>query len=271
MLRTIQGTEVPAIGFGTWELVGDDTFPGVTAALELGYRHIDTAQVYENEAAVGEAIAASGIDRDEIFLTTKVWNDQLTPEKIKRSTEESLAKLKTDHVDLLLVHWPLRLGKLEANLAAFVELMEAGATRHIGVSNFTPDHLRRALDAAPIFTNQVEHHAYLAQPELLALTAEHGILFTAYSPLARGELLADPAVVAIAEERGATPAQVLLRWVLDEGDHVAVIPKATKRERIEENLGALDVELTDGDRDALASLDRGKRQVDPPWAPDWAR
>ncbi|HEX7134882.1 MAG TPA: aldo/keto reductase [Iamia sp.] len=271
MLRTIQGTEVPAIGFGTWELVGDDTFPGVTAALELGYRHIDTAQVYENEAAVGDAIVASGIDRDEIFLTTKVWNDQLTPEKIKRSTAESLEKLKTDHVDLLLVHWPLRLGKLEANLAAFVELMEAGATRHIGVSNFTPDHLRRALDAAPIFTNQVEHHAYLAQPELMALTAEHGLLFTAYSPLARGELLTDPAVVAIAEERGATPAQVLLRWVLDEGDHVAVIPKATKRERIEENLGALDVELTDGDRDALASLDRGKRQVDPPWAPDWAR
>ncbi len=271
MLRTIQGTEVPAIGFGTWELVGDDTFPGVTAALELGYRHIDTAQVYENEAAVGDAIVASGLDRDEIFLTTKVWNDELTPEGIKRSTHESLAKLKTDHVDLLLVHWPVRLDHLEENLQAFVELAESGATRHIGVSNFTPDQLRRALDLAPVFTNQVEHHAYLAQPDLLALTAEHDVLFTAYSPLARGELLADPAVRAIAEERGATPAQVLLRWILDEGDHVAVIPKATSRERIAENLGALDVELNEGDRDALAALDRGRRQVDPAWAPDWAR
>jgi 2,5-diketo-D-gluconate reductase B len=271
MLRTIQGTEVPALGFGTWELVGDDTLPGVTAALELGYRHIDTAQVYENEAAVGDAIAASGLDRDEIFLTTKVWNDNLTPEGIKSSTHESLSKLKTDHVDLLLVHWPVRLEHLEQNLAALVELVDAGAARHIGVSNFTPDLLRRALDAAPIFSNQVEHHAYLAQPDLLALTAEHDILFTAYSPLARGDLLTDAAVVAIAEERGATPAQVLLRWVLDEGDHVAVIPKATKRERIAENLGALDVELTEGDRDVLAALDRGKRQVDPPWAPDWAR
>jgi 2,5-diketo-D-gluconate reductase B len=271
MLRTIQGTEVPAIGFGTWELVGDDTFPGVTAALELGYRHVDTAQVYENEAAVGDAIVASGLDRDEIYLTTKVWKDHLTPESIKSSTYESLEKLKTDHVDLLLMHWPLALDRLEENLAAFVELAEAGATRHIGVSNFTPDLLRRALDAAPIFSNQVEHHAYLAQPDLLALTAEHDVLFTAYSPLARGDLLTDPAVVAIAEERGATPAQVLLRWILDEGDHVAVIPKATARERIEENLAALDVELAEGDRDVLAALDRGKRTVDPPWAPDWAR
>lgn len=271
MLRTIQGTEVPAIGFGTWELVGDDTVPGVTAALELGYRHIDTAQVYENEAEVGEAIAASGVDRDDIFLTTKVWNDNLRPGDIERSTKESLEKLRTDHVDLLLVHWPVGLDRLEENLAAFAGLVEAGATRHIGVSNFTPDLLRRALDAAPIFTNQVEHHAYLAQPELLALTAEHDVLFTAYSPLARGDLLTDPAVVAIAEERGATPAQILLRWVLDEGDHVAVIPKATKRERIEENLAALDVELTEGDRDALAALDRGRRVVNPAWAPDWAR
>lgn len=271
MLRTVQGTSVPAIGFGTWELVGDDTLPGVLAALEAGYRHIDTAQVYENEHTVGQALTASGVDRDEIFLTTKVWNDNLTPERIKASTYESLSKLETDHVDLLLVHWPVHLDRLEANLEAFAELAEAGATRHIGVSNFTPDHLERALAAAPLFALQVEHHAYLAQPRLLEMCAEHDLLFTAYSPLARGDLLRDAAVVAIAEERGATPAQVLLRWILDEGDHVAVIPKATARERIEENLGALDVELTEGDRDILAALDRGKRTVDPPWAPDWAR
>lgn len=271
MLRTIQGTSVPAVGFGTWELVGDDTFPGVMAALELGYRHVDTAQVYENEAEVGRALTASGLDRDEIFLTTKVWNDRLTPEGIRDSTYESLEKLQTDHVDLLLVHWPVHLDRLEATLAAFVALQEAGATRHIGVSNFTPPMLARALDLAPLFSLQVEHHAYLAQPRLLEMCAEHDLLFTAYSPLARGELLEDPAVVAIAEERGATPAQVLLRWILDEDEHTAVIPKATARERIAENLAAVDVELTEGDRDALAALDRERRTVDPDWAPVWER
>ncbi len=271
MLRTIQGTPVPALGFGTWELVDDDTFPGVTAALELGYRHIDTAQDYGNEHTVGQAITASGIDRDEIFLTTKIGNDNLTPEAIRSSTFESLSKLETDHVDLLMVHWPLHLDQLETNLEVFGDLVGAGAARHIGVCNFTPAHLTRALDAAPIFSLQVEHHAYLAQPRLLELCAEHDLLFTAYSPLARGELLKDPAVVAIAEERGATPAQILLRWILDEDEHTAVIPKATARERIEENLGALDVELTEGDHDALTALDRGRRMVDPPFAPDWAR
>lgn len=268
LTRTIQGTDVPAIGFGTWELVGDDTFPGVTAALEAGYRHIDTAQAYGNEEAVGDAIVASGLDRDEVFLTTKVWNDNLTPERIRESTYESLSKLKVDHVDLLLLHWPLHLERLEENLAALSDLAEAGAVRHLGVSNFNADQLRRALDVAPVFCDQVEHHAHLAQPDLLELTAERDVLFTAYSPLARGDLLTEPTVVAIAEERGATPAQVLLRWILDEGDQVAAIAKATKRERIEENLGALDVALTDDDRAAIAALDRQARQVDPPWA-DW--
>ncbi|HYI60453.1 MAG TPA: aldo/keto reductase [Acidimicrobiales bacterium] len=271
MLRTIQGTPVPAVGFGTWELVGDDTFPGVMAALELGYRHVDTAQVYENEAEVGRALADSGLDRDEIFLTTKVWNDRLTPDGIRESTRESLEKLRTDHVDLLLVHWPVRLDDLEANLAAFVELQEAGATSHIGVSNFTPAMLDRALEIAPLFALQVEHHAYLAQPRLLEMCARHDLLFTAYSPLARGQLLKDPAVVAIARERDATPAQVLLRWILDEDEHTAVIPKATARERIAENLAAADVELTPGDHDVLAALDRDLRTVDPDWAPTWSR
>ena len=269
MLRTIQGTTLPALGYGTWELVGDDTFPGVTAALELGYRHIDTAQAYGNEAAVGQALTASGLDRDDVFLTTKIWNDNITPQGIRSSTYESLSKLETDHVDLLLLHWPVHLDQLEQNLEALTDLVEAGATRHIGVSNFTEDQLRTALDIAPLFCLQVEHHAYLAQDELRDLCAENDMLFTAYSPLARGELLSDPAVVAIAQERDATPAQVLLRGILDEGEHVAVIPKATARERIEENLGALQVGLHEGDRDALASLDRHLRKVDPPFAPDW--
>lgn len=267
MLRTISDTTVPALGFGTWELVGEDCVPGVLAALELGYRHIDTAQVYGNEAQVGEAIESSAVDRDEIFLTTKVWNDAMTSaDSIRASVEASLAKLRTDHVDLLLVHWPVHLDRLEANLETLAELAAEGATRHIGVSNFNPTLLRRALAVAPIFADQVEHHAYLAQDELRETCAEADVLFTAYSPLARGALLSDPVVVAIAEERGATPAQVLLRAILDEGDNVAVIPKATARERIAENIGCLEVELTDEDRAALAALDRGERQVDPPFA-----
>lgn len=269
MQRTIQGTSVPALGFGTWELVGDDTFPSVMAALELGYRHIDTAQVYGNEAEVGQALTASGLDRDEVFLTTKVWNDNLTPHGIPESTYESLSKLQTDHVDLLLVHWPVNLDQLEVNLEALTDMVEAGAARHIGLSNFTPELVTRALDSAPLFSLQAEHHAYLAQPRLLELCDEHDLLFTAYSPLARGELLEDPTVVAIADERDVTPAQVALRWVLDEGPRTAAIPKATSRERIEENLGALKIHLTEGDREALTSLDRARRHVDPPWAPDW--
>lgn len=269
MLRTIQGTTVPAIGFGTWELVGDDTVPGVTAALELGYRHIDTAQVYENESAVGEAIASSRLDRDEIFLTTKIWRDQMTPDRIRRSAEDSLTRLGTDHVDLLLIHWPGDPEGVPANVEALAGLVDAGLTRHVGVSNFTPELLGRALEVAPLFALQVEHHAYLAQPSLLQICAENDLLFTAYSPLARGALLTDPAVVAIAEERGATPAQVVMRWILDEDPHTAVIPKATARERIAENLRVLEVELTDDDRRTIADLDRGERFVDPPWAPDW--
>lgn len=271
MLRTIQGTSVPAVGFGTWELVGDDTFPGVTAALELGYRHIDTAQVYENERAVGEAIAASGIGRDEIFLTTKIWRDEMSPDRIRSSAERSLRRLGVDQVDLLLIHWPEDPAQVPANVEGLAALVDAGLTRHVGVSNFTPDLLTRALEVAPLFSLQVEHHAYLAQPRLLELCAEHDLLFTAYSPLARGELLTDPEVVRIAEERGATPATVAMRWILDEDPHTAVIPKATAPERIAQNLGVLDVELTDDDRRVLASLDRGRRLVDPPWAPDWSR
>jgi 2,5-diketo-D-gluconate reductase B len=270
MLRTVQGTTLPALGLGTWELEGDDTIPGVLAALEVGYRHIDTAQSYGNEHTVGQALTASGVDRDDVFLTTKVWNDNITPEAIRSSTFESLSKLETDHVDLLLLHWPVDMDRLEENLSVMTDLVEAGATRHIGVSNFTPAQVRRALDLAPLFCVQVEHHAYLAQEEMRSLCAERDLLFTAYSPLARSELLTDPTVVAIAEERGASPAQVLLRAILDEGDHVAVIPKGTSPDHIEDNFGALRIGLHDTDREAIAALDQGRRIIDPPFAPDWS-
>jgi diketogulonate reductase-like aldo/keto reductase len=270
-IRDIRGTSVPALGYGTWELEGEDCREGVMAALELGYRHIDTAQAYGNEHLVGQAIAASGIDRSEIFLATKIFNDNFTPDAIKSSFGESLEKLATDYVDLLLLHWPVAMDRLGENLGALTDLVDHGGVRHIGLSNFTPTQLEQALDLAPVFCVQVEHHPYLAQPSLLDMAAEHELLFTAYSPLARGEVLEDPVITAIAGQREATPVQVVLRWLLDESDHLAVIPKATGREHAVDNLGAVGVFLDDEDRAAIATLDRNERQVDPPWAPAWER
>ncbi|CAN5320829.1 aldo/keto reductase [soil metagenome] len=270
-IRDIQGTSVPAIGYGTWELEGQDCLEGVLTGLEVGYRHIDGAQAYGNEHLVGQAITASGIARSELFLTTKIFNDNFTPEGIKSSFGESLSKLATDYVDLLLLHWPVEMDRLAENLGAMTDLVEHGDVRHIGVSNFTPTQLEQALDLAPIFCNQVEHHPYLAQPGLLELAAKHDLLFTAYSPLARGQVLADPAITAIAERREATPVQVVLRWLLDESEQLAVIPKATGRDHAVDNFGATRVFLDDDDRAAIAALDRNERQVDPPWAPTWER
>ncbi len=270
-VRDIQGTTVPAIGYGTWELEGDDCLTGVRTALELGYRHIDTAQAYGNEHLVGAALTSSGIDRSEVFLTTKIWNDNINPDGIKRSFGESLEKLRTDYVDLLLLHWPIEWEHLAENLTALTELVDHGGVRHIGVSNFTPPQLKAALELAPIFSIQVEHHPYLAQPGLLEMAAKHDLLFTAYSPLFRGDALKDPVITAIAEERDASPVQVILRYLLDESDQLAVIPKATSREHAQDNLGAADVYLSDRDRESIAELDRNERQVDPPWAPAWER
>lgn len=271
-VREIQGTSVPAIGYGTWELEGDDCFNGVLAGLQMGYRHVDTAQAYENEQLVGTAITASEIDRSEIFLTTKIWNDNYGAAGIKSSFRESLEKLETEYVDLLLLHWPLELEGIEENLAAMMEMVEHGDVRHIGVSNFTPTQLERALELAPLFSIQVEHHPFLAQPGLLELAAKHDLLFTAYSPLARGNVLEDDTITGIAAERDATPAQVTLRWLLDESDQLCVIPKATSSEHAEDNFAAADVFLDDADRAAMAELDRNERQVLPPWAPEpWER
>lgn len=267
----IASTSVPALGYGTWQLDGDDCLDGVLTALELGYRHIDTAQAYGNEHLVGEAVVASGIDRDEVFITTKVWNDALSPERVRSSVHESLSKLCTDHVDLLMVHWPVDMDGLPGTLEAMTDLQARGAVRQLGVCNFTPEQTERALELAPIRAIQVEHHPFLAQPRLLELAIDRGLLFTAYSPLARGEVLADPVIAGIAEAHQATPAQVVLRWLLDEGP-VAVIPKATRRDHIAENLAALDLALDAGERAAIAALDRNERQVIPPWAPDpWGR
>ncbi|HWH32859.1 MAG TPA: aldo/keto reductase [Egibacteraceae bacterium] len=263
-----RGTAVPALGYGTWELEGDDCLRGVAAALELGYRHLDTAQVYGNEDLVGQALADSGVAREEVFLTTKVWNSRLEPERVRSTTEDSLRRLRTDYVDLLLIHWPVRMDILPQTLEAMRGLQERGLVRHVGVSNFTPAQLREALAHAEVFCNQVEYHPYLGQAALLEVCREQDVLLTAYSPLARGRVLEDPVLREIGEAHGKSAAQVTLRWLVQQPG-VATIPKAASRRHIESNLAIFDFALSDAECARIAALERGERIVDPDWA-DWA-
>jgi len=263
---------VPALGFGTWKLDGRDARTAVADALDLGYRHIDTAQIYENEADVGLGLRDADVDRDAVFLTTKIWPDNFEYRKLIASTDESLRKLKAEFVDLLLLHWPNDDVELEESLDALQEVQHAGKARHIGVSNFTPSLLRRALEIAPgLVNNQVEYHPYLSQEKLLDVVRERGLFLTAYSPIARGTVLDENVVQEIAEAHGKSPAQVVLRWHLQQ-DRVAAIPKAASAEHRRSNLDVFDFELSDDEMDRIHGLahDDG-RMIDPGFAPDWER
>ncbi|MDX6678897.1 MAG: hypothetical protein QOE31_2949 [Solirubrobacteraceae bacterium] len=266
---TVQGVEIPKLGLGTWQMSGAACERAVADALELGYRHIDTARMYGNEAEVGRAIAAAGVGRGEIFLTTKLLPSALSAAGVRRQLDGSLKDLRLDHVDLLLIHWPSTDGTpLAETLGAMRELREQGATRHLGVSNFPRAMALEALELAPIVCDQVEYHPYLGQPELLALARERDLMLTAYSPLAQGALLRDPAIREIAQQHGRNPAQVVLRWLLDQ-PQVAAVPKASSREHLAANLDIFDFELSDDERAAIAALRRGARTIDPAFAPDW--
>jgi len=258
-----------ALGLGTWENdVPEECAESVQTALELGYRHIDAAQAYGNEDAVGRGIAASSVDRDELFLTTKVDTGNLEYDDVHVTARESLDRLGTDYVDLLYVHWPVDAYDPESTLAAFQELSDEWLTRYIGVSNFEPRHLdeARGILDEPVYANQVELHPYLQQTDLREYAAEHDHHLVGYSPLARGEVLDDPVLADIAEKHDATLPQVTLAWALDIG--VAPIPKATSADHIRDNWGAREVELDEADHDRIADLDRGQREVDfggAPW------
>jgi 2,5-diketo-D-gluconate reductase B len=266
---TVQGTVVPNLGFGTWQLEGDDCERGVREALELGYRHLDTATAYGNEDRVGAGLRASGVPRDEVFLTTKVWRDSFAHDAVIASAEASLRRLGTDHLDLLLLHWPVPEVPLAETLGALTELREQGKIRQLGLSNFPSALVDEALAHAPVFCNQVEFHAYLGQPALLRQSREHDLLLTAYSPFAHGGLLDDPVLREIGAAHGKTVGQVALRWLLDQ-PQVCAIPKATRRERIAENLQVFDFALSEEERNAVAQLGRrGLRTANPSWAPDW--
>ncbi len=261
---------MPVLGLGTWE--NDDPaqcVESVETALEAGYRHVDTAQIYGNEAAVGKGIAAANVDRDDVFLATKVWIDKLAPEDVAASTRESLQKLDTEYADLLYVHWPAGAYEPEETLPAFAELRDDGLVDRIGVSNFEPEHLDAATDAlgeAP-FANQVECHPLLRQEELREYTDANDVELVAYSPLARGQVLDDPTVGEIAERHGVSAAQVSLAWLREKG--VTAIPKATGEDHLRDNWASLGLELDSEEIRQIDDIGRTDRQVDPDFGPDW--
>lgn len=266
---TSQGMRMPKLGLGTWQTKGEDSRIAVERAISLGYRHIDTAQMYGNEDAVGDAIANSGL-RKEIHLTTKVWWENLAPEKMRAAMESSLAKLKTDYVDLYLIHWPAAGMDLPKSLEMLMRLKEEGHARAIGVSNFPVALLRQAVEevGAPIAANQVEYHVLLSQAPLLAYARSKGIALTAYCPLAQGRLAEHAELDVIAQKHGASAAQVALKWLLDQ-DGVAAIPKAARQESQQANLDALKLVLDEEDRATIAALPKTQRVVNPAFAPAW--
>lgn len=261
---------LPKLGLGTWRLKGEDCTQAVLGAIGRGYRHIDTAQMYGNEAAIGDAIAAMPIPRAELHLTTKVSAANLAPDAMRRAIAESLRLLRTDYVDLYLIHWPSAEMDLAASLATLTKLREEGLTRHIGVSNFPTALLRRAVEEiqAPIVCNQVEYHVLLGQSRLLAYMQSKGLALTAYCPLAQGRLAEHPALDAIAAKHHATAAQVALKYLLDQ-PNVAAIPKAGRATSQQANLDALSLTLDDTDRATIAGLPKNVRCVNPATAPEW--
>ncbi len=264
---------IPAFGLGTFRLKDNVVIASVKTALELGYRTLDTAQIYDNEAAVGQAIEESGVARDELFITTKIWTENLSKDKLIPSLKESLSKLRTDYVDLTLIHWPS-----PENAVPVAEFMQAllaakkeGLTRQIGISNFTIDLMQQAIDAVGaenIATNQIELSPYLQNRKVVAWARQHNIHITSYMTLAYGKALKDEVIGRIAGKHGATPAQVILAWAMQLG--YAVIPSSTKRENLQSNLLAQALKLDEQDMEAIAALDCHDRLVSPDGlAPQW--
>ena len=265
-----KGARIPCLGLGTWELRGTEAQRITEAALDLGYTHVDTAQMYGNEEEIGKAIARSGIDRDKLFVTTKVWWENLSPAAFARSVEGSLSKLGLQHVDLLLIHWPHPDLELAVYLDELMEMEQQGLTRFIGISNFTPELIEQAVNLCPdLINNQVEYHPFLDQSAVLRTCRRHGLSLTAYSPIARGKVLQNDTIRQCAENHGKTPVQVTLRWHVQQADVIA-IPKTSHAGRLAENLDIFDFELTGEEMEAISRLGTAEtRLVDPEFAPDW--
>jgi 2,5-diketo-D-gluconate reductase B len=263
------GARIPAIGLGTWELASGCARV-VEQAIRLGYRHIDTAQIYDNEREVGDGIRSSHIRRDQLFVTTKVWNTHFAPNDLLRSAKDSLVKLRLSEVDLLLLHWPNSHVPLNETLGALAQARELGITRHIGVAHFTVALLGQAVAAspAPIVCNQVEYHPFLDQAKVRAACAEHGVAMVAFSPLANGGFKKAEVLSAIATAHGKSAAQVCLRWLVQQ--NVAAIPRTTRIERLSQNIDVFDFALTDSEMQQIFALGSPKgRLVKTPTAPQW--
>lgn len=259
-VRLSDGNEIPQLGFGVFQIPPEKTTEVVVQALQAGYRHIDTAAAYRNEASVGQAIHAAGLQRDEVFVTTKCFNDDHGHEQAKRALKSSLGKLEMDHVDLYLIHWPVPSKDTYVETwQAFIELQQAGLVRSIGVSNFQQPHLERIISATGVTptVNQVELHPRFQQDGLRREHQDLGIVTEAWSPLAQGQVLEDPTITQIAEAHDKTPGQVVLRWHLQLGN--VVIPKSATPQRISENFDVVDFQLSDEEMTAIAALDSGER------------
>ncbi|MFF2861117.1 aldo/keto reductase [Streptomyces rubiginosohelvolus] len=255
------GVTIPQLGFGTFQIPPDETCETTVAALETGYRHIDTAQMYGNEKEVGQAVRESGLDRADVFVTSKLNNGAHAPDEALRAFDRSLEELGFEYLDLFLIHWPLPggSGDFVETWKTLEEIYRSGRAKAIGVSNFQENHLRRLLDSSTVVpaVNQIEVHPYLTQEPLRAFGADHGIATEAWSPIAQGKVLSDPAIARIAERVGKTPAQVVLRWHLQRGD--IVFPKSVTLKRIQDNFALFDFELTEGDIGEIAALNRDER------------
>lgn len=263
---------IPPIGLGTFRLKDQQAFDAVYAGLELGYRHIDTAQIYGNEAEVGKAIKASKVPPKELFVTTKIWTDQFSEGKLIPSLKDSLHKLQLERVNLTLIHWPSPNDEIPLNvyLQQLLQAKREGLTELIGLSNFTIKHTQQAIDiigANEIATNQIEVHPFLQNRKLVEFLRAQGIHITAYMPLAVGRVLKDPVIQWIAEAHQATPAQIALAWSLQQG--YAVIPSSTKRDNLQSNLLAANIKLRNEEINAIAELERGDRIANPGFAPAW--
>ncbi|MBF4343357.1 2,5-didehydrogluconate reductase DkgB [Vibrio anguillarum] len=262
---------VPSFGVGTFRLEGEVVKNSVLNALEVGYRVIDTAQIYGNEVSIGEALVESGIPREELYITTKIWVDNMSKAKLIPSLKESLEKLQTDYVDLTLIHWPGKNENVEEYMQALLEAKSLGLTKEIGVSNFNIELLDKAFDAVGkenIATNQIELSPYLQNQKLVSYMLEKGIKVTSYMTLAYGEVLKEPLIIDIAGKYKVTPAQIVLAWAL--AKEFAVIPSSTKRENLISNLQAQHIQLTSEDLDLIDGLERNGRQVSPDGlAPKW--
>lgn len=264
------GARIPALGLGTWDLRGRVCADMVQEALRLGYRHVDTAEMYGNEAQVGEGLRASGVARDDVFITTKVWPDNLAPAALARAVRDSLARLRLAAVDLLLIHWPNPRIPLPDSIGALCRMKEAGFARHIGVSNFTVELVNEAVrvSSQPLVTNQIEWHPFLDPSKVVAACRRHRLAVTAYSPVARGRAAGDAVLRTIGARHGKSGGQVSLRFLVQEG--AIVIPRTSKRERLAENMAIFDFALAPAEVEEVRALARTRaRIVNPPTAPDW--